>query len=355
MGRNTIIIYIVLVTLALFLSGCRGDARKGKGERQAHGLSATPVKDDGGEGVGSVYALLATLETEHISRGDSIHLSAPYLVRMWLKERAMAAYFSGQPMAATAVCHVPDVMRLLSAYGLYPYDAYPLREDYRLKVVTRQLQAMVDGARAHPNSLDQLERRIDRALDGAMGYLPANEVHFLGADYTPGEFARSVCAPGEYVRLVSVESLPRGSLSVSSTASYYPLDLGEMPTRNLELDSLTLHLRLAVERGHAVCWEGDTTNTDFRSGKSSWKTVGTPTADESDYRQRSLERLALTPDHAFAIVGMARKGDEIYYRCKNNQGEDWGEEGYVYLSESYLRRYTFALTMNQTAYRGEAW
>lgn len=128
-----------------------------------------------------------------------------------------------------------------------------------------------------------------------------------------------------------------------------------MVTLNLPLDSLTLHLRKAVESGHAVCWEGDTTNAAFRHRRAGWVESLSPSAEEASLRQLSFERLSLTLDHAFAIVGLTHRDGEIYYRCKNSQGVAWGEGGYVYLSESYLRRYTFALTMNHVAYQGEPW
>ena len=354
MNRNTIII-IGMLTLLASLFGCR-EAKKRQAPR-GEGLiiPATPVKDYPGGGMGSVYALLATLEAEHLSRGDSVNLSAPYLVRCWLKEQALSAYFSGQSLPEHLSCPVPVGIHLLSTYGLYPYDSYPERDGYQQSVTVRKLQSVIEGARKRPTTLSQLSRRIDDVLDRAMGYLPADRVHFLGADYTPGEFARSVCSPDEYLRLVSFPSLPFGELHANSPACSYPLGLGQMVTLNLPLDSLTHHLRKAVESGHAVCWEGDTTNAAFRHGRAGWVEPLSPSAKEASLRQLSFERLSLTLDHAFAIVGLTHRDGEIYYRCKNSQGVAWGEGGYVYLSESYVRRYTFALTMNHVAYQGEPW
>ena len=212
MNRNTIII-IGMLTLLASLFGCR-EAKKRQAPR-GEGLiiPATPVKDYPGGGMGSVYALLATLEAEHLSRGDSVNLSAPYLVRCWLKEQALSAYFSGQSLPEHLSCPVPVGMHLLSTYGLYPYDSYPERDGYQQSVTVRKLQSVIEGARKRPTTLSQLSRRIDDVLDRAMGYLPADRVHFLGADYTPGEFARSVCSPDEYLRLVSFPSLPFSSIT----------------------------------------------------------------------------------------------------------------------------------------------
>lgn len=344
-----------MLALLVSLYGCQEAPRQQAPCVEEHAIPATPVKDCRGENMGSVYALLATLESEHLSRGDSVNLSAPYLVRCWLKEQALSAYFSGQSPLERLSCPVPVVVRLLSTYGLYPYDSYPVRGGFLQSVTVRKLRAVTEGARTRPTTLGSLSRRLDDVLDRAMGYLPASRVHFLGADYTPGEFARSVCSPDEYLRLVSFHSLPFGELHANSPACSYPLELGQMVTLNLPLDSLTSHLRQAVESGHAVCWEGDTTNAAFRHGRAGWVTLSSSSAEEATLRQRSFERLSLTLDHAFAIVGLTRRNGELYYRCKNNQGTEWGEGGYVYLSESYMRRYTFALTMNHAAFRGAPW
>ena len=51
-------------------------------------LPTTPVKDQGSSSLCWVYGMLATLETEHIMRGDSVNLSPDYVARMYLSEQA---------------------------------------------------------------------------------------------------------------------------------------------------------------------------------------------------------------------------------------------------------------------------
>ena len=45
-------------------------------------LGMTPVKDQGHSSLCWAYAMLATIETEHIQRGDSVNLSARYF--LWI-------------------------------------------------------------------------------------------------------------------------------------------------------------------------------------------------------------------------------------------------------------------------------
>ena len=45
-------------------------------------LPITPIKDQGNTEYCWAYAMLATIETEHIARGDSVHLSTAYIERV---------------------------------------------------------------------------------------------------------------------------------------------------------------------------------------------------------------------------------------------------------------------------------
>ena len=45
-------------------------------------LPMTPVKNQGNSQFCWAYAMLSTIETEHIARGDSVHLSPAYVERV---------------------------------------------------------------------------------------------------------------------------------------------------------------------------------------------------------------------------------------------------------------------------------
>ncbi len=316
MYRNAVIIFV----LALMLCTCGHRPSSTDEMTEEKSLPTTPVKDQGESHLGSLYAMLATIETEHLVLGDSVNLSAAYLVRAWLRENALRHYLSQGDADQRTRCTAATAIRLLQTYGMYPYDSYEGKVGFQESVLERKLTAVTEAALLHHVGWATLTSRLDDILDHDMGYLPGKEVHFLGADYTPTEFARSVCAPDEYLRIVSHAHLPYGKITTAmpdiedSTSARY------VETRNLPLDSLMAHVRWALEAGHPVCWEGDMTNPDD------------------------------TLNHAFAIVGIARNGDETYFRCKNSQGSQWGNAGYVYLSESYLRKYTMAVTMTHTAF-----
>lgn len=263
--------------VALLLLGCSGQAPRFTDEVM---LSYTPVKQQGESQLCWVYAMLAAIETEHIERGDSVNLSAAFIAHHLQKDSKAPA--SGRGMAATLV-------RLIDRYGVVPFAAMP------------------DGRTPAPRW-----------------------AFMLGAKYTPQEFARSVCAPGEYVALASC-----------GDSSYYKLM--ELPLAdnwtgeqfvNVPRDSLAAITERAVRQRHGVCWEGDTGDPGF-----DW--------------ERGVARLSalsivnrVTDDHCMAVVGLARDEEGmLYFVMKNSWGTDNDHKGVLYMSADYFARNTVSIVL----------
>ena len=193
---------------ALLLTACRQGPREDK-RHYTHEvlLPMTPVKNQGKTETCWAYAMLATIETEHLLRGDSVNLSAVYIARMLKEYGARVQEFKGErAMCVTA-------LNIMERYGIVGYDVLP--DD-----ATEELRS------------------------------PKN-VYLLGAKYTPLEFAHSVCAPGEYIGLTSIPDSP-----------YYKKIDVPIPDNwehnrllNLPKDSLRKHVNRALRNRHPVCWE----------------------------------------------------------------------------------------------------
>ena len=248
------IIYIIAI---FFVIGC---ARQ-QPEHFTHEVlnRMTPVKNQGKSQTCWIYAMLAAIETEHLSWGDSVNLSPYYIEKMM--EQEPQAPESKRGMGKTLI-------RLIQKYGIVGYDAM---------------------------------RTVDT---------PAPRyVFMLGAEYTTQEFARSVCAPDEYVALTSDARKP-----------YYKYKEIDEPDNwlhdeflNIPMDSLLTKTEQAVRSHHGVCWE--------------------------------------SKKHAMAIVGIAHDDTgKKYFIMKNSWGTDRPYKGLDYLSFEDFRRQTLAVEMTKKAY-----
>lgn len=87
-------------------------------------LGYTPVKDQGHSSLCWAYAMLATIETEHIQMGDSVNLSVDYIARYHLGEQARFHFLSKGYDRMTLRGTAPLLLRLIDEYGIMPYDSY---------------------------------------------------------------------------------------------------------------------------------------------------------------------------------------------------------------------------------------
>ena len=190
------------MVVALLLTGCGN--RPPKVFVHDVLLPMTPVKNQGKSELCWAYAMLATIETEHILRGDSVNLSPVYVGRKLEDYKNLTS--NQRAMCQTA-------LNMIGRHGIVGYDVMP---------------------------------------DDATPDLPLPKwVFMLGAKYTPQEFAHSVCAPDEYLSLTCWPDSP-----------YYQKVDVPVPDNwehnrllNVPLDTLKAHVDRALHHRHPVCWE----------------------------------------------------------------------------------------------------
>ncbi len=245
------------IVMALLMVGCTQKAPMHFSHEVLN--SMTPVKNQGETQTCWIYAMLAAIETEHLRWGDSVNLSPYYIEKML--EREPNAPESKRGMGKT-------LLNLIQKHGIVGYDAM---------------------------------RNIET---------PAPRwVFMLGATYSPQEFARSVCAPNEYIALTSNAREPY----YKDIAIDEPDNWMHDQFYNIPMDSLLAKTERAVRRHHGVCWE--------------------------------------SKGHAMAIVGIAHNDQgKRYFVMKNSWGTNRPHKGLDYLSYEKFRESTLAVEMTKNAY-----
>ena len=331
-----------IIILTLLLISCGSDTPHPTGTTPTFThevcLRYTPVKNQGRSPLCWAYAMLATIETEHITMGDSVNLSPLYTARCLLSEEARRCFFGGGTSSKASLrATAPLLLRLLSEYGTMPYDTYNA-PSLNINAITRR----IERAATQSHTLADADRRTERLLDEQMGYLPKH-VYMLGAEYTFLEFAHSVCMNDEYVALTSFTHHPFGeafALEVPDNRS------GEMFI-NLPIDDLMQRITKSLRAGHPVCWEGDISEPGF-SFERGTATLPTTQPCTQEERQQEFETRCTTDDHCMCLIGIAHdKKGHPYFIAKNSWGTDNPYGGLMYLSFDYVKMKTIAVVMKR--------
>jgi len=344
--KHTLILICIFSTLMM---GCSGE----KPEKEQSSavfvndirLRTTPVKHQQGTELCWAFAMLATIETEHIMRGDSIDLSAAYVGRMFLLEQTLRHYTTQTQHEINTRGMMPMLPRLLERYGAMPFTSYRMRDKINIKTIGGKLQHLADVAYTHRAGTEALASDATNLLDEEMGPTPES-VFMMGCQYTPLEFAHSVMSHEEYVALTSFTHHPWGMrFALEVPDNKYQDDF-----LNVRLDSLMKYIDKALHAGHPVCWEGDITEPlfDFSKGYALMANDDQQVTQQS--RQAAFDCFETTDDHCMEIVGIAHNQQgKKFYLCKNSWGNQNPYKGFMYLSENYIRAKTIAIMMPAAA------
>lgn len=305
-------------------------------------LKTTPIKNQGRNSLCWIYAMLATLETERLMMGDSVHLSVDYALRMYLREQAERYYMLGKRVNLTTRGMGSTLLQLIHRNGILSYDTYSHNDEVSAAMVLRQLKRIVSYDRINKSSISTVNKHVEDLLDEMYGFAPAKQ-YLYHAQYTPGEFARSIVQPGQWRGVTSFTHHPYNSQFALECPDNYYSDT----YYNVPLDTLVTWTKRSLQQGHPVFWEGDFSQSQInkQAGVLDLPSDELPVTIEK--RQKAFENFTLTDDHAMSIVGMAHdiKG-QTYFICKNSYGATGPYGGFVFMSENYFRRQTMALMMH---------
>lgn len=300
-------------------------------------IKTTPVRNQGDNPLCWAYAMLATIESERLMKGDSVTLSPDYLARLWLQEQARTYYLTRGESNVSLKGMISLTPRLMERYGIEPYDNYHSFGETNWDVLCRTAKEV---ARAS-TSLRMLDNRLGDILDKRVGFLPQS-LFVQGMSYTPRQLAESVCLPDNYMFMTSFSHHPFGEDIVLETPDNRLLDT----YHNIPIDSLMNTIVKALNDGHPVCWEGDISEPgfDFDNGVASLANDDAPVTQER--RQRAFEKFETTDDHCMELCGMAHdKHGRRFFISKNSWGSSNRYKGFMYLSYNYVKMKTIAIAV----------
>lgn len=351
-------------------------------------LDATPVKDQGQTGTCWSFSTTSFLESEALRQGKgTTDLSEMFGVRHIYRQKAHN-YVRRQGTAQLdqgGLAH--DLLNAVRDYGIVPESAYPGRpnaasslpcppycnddkanQPHNHTALVGQLQSLCAElvAQGKAGTLSaNWPNRVDSLLDAHLGKPPLTFV-VNGTQFTPTSYRDFLgINPDDYVHLTSFTHHP-----------FYAPFILEVPDNfangsffNLPLSDLMRTLNYALQQGYTVEWDADVSNNGFSPKHSlaivpekTWKDKSTAEReqtfvqweDEKDvspaYRQELFDRQVTMDDHLMHITGILDETNSgIYYLVKNSWGTPNGADGYVRVSEAYMRLNTISLTIHKNA------
>jgi aminopeptidase C len=334
--------FCILSLAIVTLWACNGKGNQGGGNDYRFTITVmhktTPVKDQGHSNACWAYAMLSMMESEHLRVGDSVNLSPAYVERMRMNEDAEKYYLAAGHSRFLTRGTGMTLIHAIMCYGLMPYDSYRDNADIDDKVAGRRLAVAGNTAINNRVGLANWKDKTDEILDDAYGPLPRC-VFMLGAQYTPLEFAHSVCREDEYTALTSFTHHPFYSKFELEVPDNWEHD----DFYNIPIDKLTLLVVNALQSGHTAVWEGDTSEPGF-SFEKGVAIIGDGKPVNQTERQKEFERLETSDNHAMHIIGLAKdQYGKGYFIMKNSWGTNNPYHGLMYMSGDYFKMKTIAV------------
>ena len=366
---------VLLLLTSLTLNAENNDQKKESSEavkfENLIQLKATTVKSQDRTGTCWDFATTSFLESEllRMGKGD-FDLSEMYTVRHTYPRKAQTyvRYHGKNNLDQGGQAH--DVLDTWREFGIVPDEVYP---GFEFGNTTHNHSELVAAVKAFTAVV--IERRTgvitpvwEKALAGILdAYLGDDPVYFeyKGKKYTPKSFAAELgINPDDYIEFTSYSVYPMWEqVNVElpdnwSNGLYYNVPLNEF----MEI------MYNSLEKGYTVAWDGDVSDK-YCSTRAGAAIVPMDEQNEADgditafmkqvHKQKPINQkdrdqafydYQTTDDHLMHLTGVAKdQNGTKYFLTKNSHGAERGFDGYLYMSDSFVRLRTIAIMVHKDA------
>lgn len=373
----------VLLSIAP-LSAQQQAPRSGYQFKEISDIPVTPVKNQANTGTCWCFATTSFLEAELLRQGKPAYdLSEMYTVRNAYFEKGMRYFRFQGTVNFGQGGQAHDVLAMIKKYGVMPEEAY---SGLQYGTTAHSHGELVSGLHGFLGGINK-SRSLTTAWPSAymaiietyLGKAPEKFTH-EGKEYTPLSFAQKIgINPEDYIELTSYQAYPfyqQVELEIPDNwmhARYY----------NVPLDDLMSIMNNALKNGYTVAWDGDVSEKGFShsNGLAILPTDQPENMSSSDRarfeklpetqkgnlysfiapvpemqvndanRQETFDNRQTSDDHLMHLTGMLQdQNGTLYYKTKNSWGTSRNPfEGYLYMSEPFVRMKTVAILVHKNA------
>jgi bleomycin hydrolase len=337
-------------------------------------LPHTSIKNQASSGTCWSFSGTALLESEIMrTKGDSINLSAMWVVRHMYKEKVEKYVRMHGEINLAAGGAFADVIQTYSEYGIVPENVYAgLNYGFtdhnhgELDKILNSVGKVLVGGRKLSTAW---RNAVDGILDAYLGKVP-EKFNYNGTEYTPKSFAKYTgLNMDNYVSLTSYTHHP-----------FYTSFILEIPDNwiyeysyNVPINELMEIIDNALKTGYTVAWGADVSERGFSrdvaivpeekkieevgTDQAKWtkteaKDIVEPLPTEKvitqEMRQEAFDNYETTDDHGMLMVGMAKdQTGKPFYKVKNSWGTGGKYKGYVYVSAAFVQYKTMNIMVHK--------
>ena len=324
---------------------------------------ATDVKSQDATGTCWSFATASFIESEALRMGKGKHnLSEMFVVKNIYKDKA-TNYVLRQGKAQFsqgALAH--DFLNAAGRHGVVPDDVFDGLDEGKTRhdhsemetVLTGMLEKMAAKKKLSPKWQDA----VAGVLDVYLGKAP-EKFQYRERSYTPKEFAKELGFDRDnYVSLTSYTHHPFNKDFVLEIPDNFSNGL----FHNVPIDDIVKTIDNAIENGYTVAWDGDVSEKGFSAGRGIavlpenanrrdlFTNIGPEKKVTQEMRQDTFLSFSTTDDHLMHLVGISKDAaGNKYYMIKNSWGKIGPYEGYIHMSEAYVRLKTVAIILHKDA------
>ncbi len=328
-----------------------------------HNVACTDVKSQDRTGTCWSFATASFIESELIRREKGEHnLSEMFIVKNIYRDKAQNFVLRKGKANFSQGALAHDFIRSAHRYGMVPEEVFSGRENDSEKHDHGEMEGVMLGfleaVVKRPKLSDKWRVASDKILDTYLGESPTRFT-YRDRSYDAKEFAKSLEFRGQdYLSITSYQHHP----FYEDFVLEIPDNFSNGSFHNLPIDDLVEIIDNAIQNGYSVAWDGDVSEKGFSSSRGiavlpkdpSRRDLFTHPGEEleadQEMRQENFMSYNTTDDHLMHLVGISRdEAGNKYYVIKNSWGEVGPYEGFLHMSEAYVRAKTVAIIVHKEA------